>query len=138
MKHTFRPSAHRPTHRRITDDVTGVLSSHPDTVTIRPPSALVALEDFIELDAPPVAEPVPFEIASWRAKAVLEIAGLLDDVEAALTTMPGDAGVVARAAWQSGAPLVRRGATVTALAAQLSLSDEQVDQMFRQAAALTV
>lgn len=85
-----------------------------------------------------IPRPVPGEIANWRAKAVLEIAGLLPTVEAALSAMPGEAGIVARNAWRDGAPFVRNGPTVTALAAVLGLTGEQVDAMFRQAAALSV
>lgn len=81
---------------------------------------------------------VPTEIANWRARAVLEIAGLLPTVEALITAMEGEAGVVVRTAWDRGSPLVRDGATVTALAAQLGLTSEQIDAMFIQAAALQV
>lgn len=84
---------------------------------------------------PPV---VPKEIANWRARAVLELAGLLPAVEAALAAMPGDEGVVVRHAWDAGAPLVRAGATVTAMAGTLNLTSEQVDAMFIQAAALEI
>jgi hypothetical protein len=59
-------------------------------------------------------------------------------VETALAALTGDEGIVARAAWNSGAPFLREGPTVTALAAALSLSSGQVDAMFLQAAALTV
>ena len=81
---------------------------------------------------------VPHEIANWRARAVLEIAGLLPTVEALIAAMEGEAGVVVRMAWERGSPLVRDGATVTALAAQLNLTSEQIDAMFIQAAALEV
>ena len=82
--------------------------------------------------------PVPKEIANWRAKAVLEIAGLLPTVEATLAAMPGEAGIVARSAWAAGAPFARNGPTVTTLSVALGLTGEQVDAMFRQAAAIAV
>ena len=81
---------------------------------------------------------VPREIANWRARAVLELAGYLPAVQSAIAGMGGAAGVVARAAWLAGAPLARRGATVVALAAALELTDAQVDAMFIQAASLAV
>jgi hypothetical protein len=86
----------------------------------------------------PYPPKVPQEIALWRAKAVIELAGLLTSVHSLLAAMEGDAGVVARAAWSAGAPLARHGATVKALAGALNLTDEQVDAMFIQAAALSV
>lgn len=82
--------------------------------------------------------PMPTEIPNWRAKAVLELAGLLPTVEAMLAAMTGPEGVVARAAWTAGAPLSRSGPTVLALTQQLGLTDAQVDAMFRQAVALEV
>ena len=89
-----------------------------------------------ELTAP--VPPVPLEIANWRARAVLKLAGLITDVESQLAVMPGTDGIVARTAWESGSPLVRNGTTVRLLATKLGLTDQQVDDMFRQAAALQV
>jgi hypothetical protein len=40
--------------------------------------------------------------------------------------------------WGIASPLARHGPTVSALAAQLQLTDEQVDAMFLQAAAIIV
>ena len=88
--------------------------------------------------APPEPVVVPQEIANWRARAVLEIAGLLPKVEAALASLTGDAGVVARAAWNGGSEIHRHGPTVAAAIAALGLTDAQVDEMFRQGAALHV
>ena len=88
---------------------------------------------------PPVVLPsVPGEIANWRAKAVLGLAGLLAAVVTALDAMQEPARTVALAAWNGGADLARNGPTVLALAPVLGLTDAQVDDMFRQAAALEV
>jgi hypothetical protein len=86
----------------------------------------------------PDPERIAREIANWRARAVLELAGILGTVEAAISAMDGPAGIVVRNAWQSGAPLARRGPTVSGLAPALGLTEEQVDQMFIQAEALSV
>ena len=88
--------------------------------------------------AKPAPVLVPEEIALWRAKAVLQLSGLLTAVNSLLDAMTGNAGIIARAAWSDGAPLARRGATVVALAAALELTDAQVDAMFIQAASLAV
>jgi hypothetical protein len=101
-----------------------------------PASVLQALCDGSELPAMPPR--VPREIANWRARAVLELSGLLPSVEAALATMDGPEAIVVRHAWQSGAPLARKGPTVSALAPALGLTEEQVDSMFIQAASLEV
>jgi len=101
-----------------------------------PATVLQALCDGAEL--PPLPPRVPREIANWRARAVLELSGLLTTVESAIAAMTGPEGVVVRNAWQSGAPLARRGPTVTALGPALGLTDQQIDQMFIQADALQV
>jgi hypothetical protein len=120
-------SADLPEHHAAR--VLQVLGSDPATV-------LQALCDGLPLPPPPVR--VPREIANWRARAVLELAGLLPTVEAAISAMEGAPGIIVRTAWQSGAPLARKGPTVSALAPALGLTEEQVDAMFIQAAALEV
>lgn len=45
---------------------------------------------------------------------------------------------VVQVAWESGADIERHGATLVSLAPALGLTDEQVDTMFIQAAALRV
>lgn len=101
-----------------------------------PKSYLQALADGGEL--PELPPRIPREIANWRARAVLDLSGLLEPVEAALGSLPGVDGIIARHAWQSGAPLARNGATVSALAPALGLSAPQVDAMFIQAESLIV
>lgn len=55
MKYTFRPTTNSPTHRRLADDVTGILRAHADSVTIEPASAQVNPEGYELL--PPALEP---------------------------------------------------------------------------------
>lgn len=86
----------------------------------------------------PLPQRVPREIAAWRAKAVIEMAGLMPQVEAHIASVPDAAAVIVRRAWDDNAPLQRHGQTVLALSAALALSDEQVDAMFIQAATLEV
>jgi len=81
---------------------------------------------------------IPFEIANWRAKAVLELAGLTSQVASIMAAMSEPQKTIVLAAWEGGAPLVRNGATVTALATAMELTSEQVDAMFVQAATLKV
>jgi predicted ribonuclease toxin of YeeF-YezG toxin-antitoxin module len=77
-------------------------------------------------------------IANWRAKAVLALAGLTADAESAIDALDDPQRTVIRAAWDGDAEFARDGQTVTALAASLGLSDEQLDGMFAQATALEV
>ncbi len=72
------------------------------------------------------------------AYAVLAMAGLLPAVEAALDVLSEPQRTVALAAWNGNADFDRHGTTVTTLAPALNLSDEQVDDLFRQADALQV
>jgi hypothetical protein len=138
MKHTFQATAAPATHVRTSDGVEGILHEHSDTSVVLPLSALVDLADFTLIPEPPEPVIVPSEIANWRARAVLEIAGLLPTVDAAIAALTGDAGIVARSAWNSGAPLARNGPTVLSLSSALGLSSAQVDAMFLQAESLDV
>jgi hypothetical protein len=99
-------------------------------------AALQALCDGTPL--PPLPVRVPREIANWRARAVLDLAGLLPAVEALIGALSGAEGIIVRHAWQSGAPLARTGPSVAAITPALGLSQEQVDGMFIQAALLAV
>lgn len=81
---------------------------------------------------------VPRSIPNWRARAVIELNGLTAQVEQAIEAMTGPEGVVARFAWNGNADFERNGTTVTALANALGLSDAQIDNMFIQAAQLTI
>ena len=96
------------------------------------------LQAAIDRSPMPLPQRVPREIAAWRAKAVIEMAGLLPQVEALIASVPSEAAVVVRRAWEDGAPLQRHGQTVLTLAAALDLSEPELDDMFIQADALEV
>jgi hypothetical protein len=81
---------------------------------------------------------VPNSIPGWKAKAVLEMAGLLQSAQAAVASLQGDEGIAAKHAWESATSFDRYGPTVTAVAAALGLSDAQLDAMFIQAESITV
>jgi hypothetical protein len=139
MKYAFVPDDNG-THTRTSDGARGNLLEFPDTVQIFPESAALSSAKGYKVIPPPPAPPapVPGEIANWRAKAVLGLAGLLPAVEVALNAVPEPNRTVALAAWNGGADLARNGPTVLALAATLGLTDAQVDDLFRQASALEV
>jgi hypothetical protein len=88
--------------------------------------------------APP---PVPREVTNFQARALLknmpgsaEGRSLFDDVDDALRAMGG----IPWQAWEYTTTFPRHSALIAAIAAQLSLSDEQIDQMFIAASAISV
>lgn len=89
-------------------------------------------------DLPEPTQRIPREIANWRARAILELQGLLPSIDAMIAAMTGPEGVVVRQAWQAGAPLARNGPTVLTLAPALGLTSQQIDDLFIAAAALQV
>jgi len=85
--------------------------------------------------APPVtpAPPaVPGSVTPRQARLALLAAGKLDAVEAAVNAGPA----ATRIAWEYGLEIRRDDQLVVDLAAALNLSDAEVDDLFRAAAAL--
>jgi len=79
-----------------------------------------------------VKPPVPTVIPAWKGKAALREAGLLDAVEAAVAA----AGGRVLDAWSGASEWSRDSEFLTALAANLGLSSESVDNLFRSAEAM--
>lgn len=90
MKHTFRSTANRPTHRRLADNVLGVLRSHEDTVTVEPVSALVDPEDYelIPPDPQPVSPEPARELSKLTLKRRLEALGKWETFKTVLAAQP--------------------------------------------------
>lgn len=80
----------------------------------------------------PQAAPVPASVAAWKGKAVLASLSLLDAAEAAVAA----AGGVTALAWAGSGEWGRESVLLAAMAGALGLTDEQVDQMFRDASAI--
>jgi len=91
---------------------------------------------------PPAPPPVgPREVTNFQARALLmsmpgsaEGRSLFDDVDDALRAMGG----VPWQAWEYTTVFPRHSALIATIAAQLSLTEEQIDQMFLAAAAISV
>lgn len=90
-----------------------------------------------------VLPPGPDPIEEWRVTAVVSRfqarvamldAGILADVEASLA----GAGVLAQMAWAEATEFRRNSPMIAEIAAGLGLSPEQVDDLFRAAAAVVV
>jgi hypothetical protein len=81
---------------------------------------------------PPVEASVPAVIPAWKGKAALREAGLLDAVEAAVAV----AGGRVQDAWAGASDWNRDSDFLLSLATDLGLTMQQVDDMFRVAAAI--
>ena len=80
---------------------------------------------------------VPQTVTMRQGRLALHAAGLLEHVDAAIEAIPGPAQrKAAEIEWEFAQQFDRKWPLVAALAHQLSLSEEQLDEMFRQAATL--
>lgn len=79
---------------------------------------------------------VPEAVTARQARLALLAAGHLPAVVAALEAMPGTEGEAARIEWEYALGIERQSPLVLALAAQLGLTEAQVDALFVAAKAL--
>jgi hypothetical protein len=94
-----------------------------------------------ELIRVPVPQPVPQEIPLWRLAAVCDLTPyatttLGHAIQAQILTLDEPLKSVAKRAWDRGNTVSRESATMAMIASMLGLTDEQLDDLFRQAAAL--
>ena len=76
--------------------------------------------------------PVPQQVTMRQARLALLSAGLLDDVDAVIAA----AGRVAQLEWEYAAVVERSNPVIVAVQQQESLTDAQIDDLFREAAKL--
>ena len=88
---------------------------------------------WIEVDAEPA--PVPAYLPAWRILSVMDLHGYTPTVEAIIDSLPANAKKVAKRQL-AGSNIERNHALVLAAQAALGLTDEQVDDLFREADAL--
>ena len=88
---------------------------------------------WIEVDAEPA--PVPVHLPAWRILSVMDLHGYTPTVDALIDSLPERAKKVAKRQL-AGSNLERNHALVLAAQAALGLTDEQVDDLFREADAL--
>ena len=79
---------------------------------------------------------VPSAVTMRQARLALLGAGLLDDVEAAITALPSPQKEAAKIEWEYSQEVQRHNGFVSVLAPMLGMSPEQTDALFVQAAAL--
>lgn len=83
-------------------------------------------------------QPVPQSVEMWRLRVVAEQAGLKDQIEATILELPAEQKVIVSGVWNYGNVAERKNPTILALAQALGLTSAQLDNFFRQAAALPV
>ena len=76
--------------------------------------------------------PVPQQVTMRQARLALLSAGLLDYAEASITA----AGREARLEWEYAAEVERSNPIITLIQQQQGITDEQIDDLFREAAKL--
>lgn len=84
----------------------------------------------------PLPAPVPEVVTARQARLALLGAGVLANVEGALAQIPGVQGEAARIEWEYATDIRRDSPLIGALAPMLSLTSEQVDDLFRAAEGL--
>jgi hypothetical protein len=87
--------------------------------------------------AQPPAQPVPQSVTMRQARLALLGAGLLDDIEEAIASIPDP--VQRRAAqieWEYATIVERNSALIQQLAPTLGMTEAQMDELFATAAAL--
>lgn len=72
--------------------------------------------------------PVPPEVSRFQLRAALHLAGLLNDVEAMMTDSLTD--MIVRLSWQDTQRFQWNCNTMNAIARQLSMTEQQVQQLF--------
>lgn len=77
---------------------------------------------------------VPEQVTMFQCRAILSQMGILSQVDSAMQAAGGDALL----AWEYAGTVHRQSPLVNSMATQLSLTSDQVDQMFIQASTITV
>ena len=82
---------------------------------------------------PEPTDPIPLSVTRFQARAALQLAGLLDDAEAAIA----QAHPLSRIAWEHANVYRRDSPTVISIGQQLGLSEAEMDELFKTAASIT-
>lgn len=94
-----------------------------------------ATEEEISEENKPI---VPFEVALWRIRVILKVMGLETIIETALESLPEPTKTGAKYIWQFGTVIERQSQTVLMLQQVLSMTNEQLDEMFIQADSIVI
>jgi hypothetical protein len=86
----------------------------------------------------PTPVPVPFDVPTWRLRAILAINNLEQSVTDALDQLTDPQKTIAKKAWDYGRKTERSSPTVDFIKGVLNLTDAQVDDIFVQAEAIQI
>jgi len=87
---------------------------------------------FTKPPAPP--EPIPQVVSRFQARAALYQAGLLEQVETIMADPATD--MLAKLAWADAQEFKRTSPTIATMAAELGLTETDLDNLFKQAATI--
>lgn len=93
-------------------------------------------EQMIPPEPEPIIIPVPPAVTMRQARLALLSVGLLDDVEAAINSLPSPQKEAARIEWEYSQEVQRHNGFVSILAPSLGLTEESLDNLFIEAAKL--
>lgn len=78
---------------------------------------------------------VPQQVPMWAVRTVLQVNGLIDQAQILINSSDN---IALKNIWEYGNFAERHSPAINSLAESLGLSDEQVDQMFRDAGKLSI
>ncbi|MFO0447448.1 MAG: hypothetical protein ACK52I_01950 [Pseudomonadota bacterium] len=112
------------------NDVALFKQANPEWVNIQP----------VEYEEEIIPEPaiVPFDVPTWRLRAILALDNLEQSVTDALDQLTEPQKTIAKRAWDFGSKTERSSPTVDFIKGVLSLTDTQVDDIFVQAEAIQI
>lgn len=90
--------------------------------------------EFTSPEPPPYIEPVPDAVSQRRARLALLHAGLLEQAQTIIDSLPEPQRTAALIEWEYATHISRHNDLVATLTPALGLSEEDVDNLFRAAA----
>lgn len=90
-------------------------------------------ETWVLPEPEPEVDHVPSSITRFQARTQLHIKGLLNAADEAAS----NADTLVQIAWAGAQSFMRDGPNIAAIATAISLSDDEVDELFREASKIT-
>lgn len=127
-------------HREMPNDAVPISEHRYLDVIANPPSGKIRSHDEsglpILLDLPPAPPSVPQSITMRQARLCLHKRGLLAGVQPAIDALPEPDRTAAQIEWDYSSVVERHRGFVLTIAESLGLTDEQLDELFIEAATL--
>jgi len=106
----------------------------PEGVTVE--EGVCSFSKPVAAPTPVVAQPQVLSVTMAQARVALRHAGLLDQIDAGLKSLPDGTREDALLAWEYAPTVSRTGALVNSLASLFGLTNEQLDALFAKAATI--